>query len=242
VFQGDAINAPRRVRLQWKARGAGVWQRFFGPGVTSSAALQLGAAAVCMGTIATVGLLLSLAEEYGPATAPLGIVALALPAAMFVLFTVGLAMWLRVRFGTNVGRVALAVVIVVIFVAPYAVTAILGGDATETDSIVPLLASPSPAFALEVARRVAMDQTDARAVMAVLGCSAVYAVLGLVALSAGAVKADRIVAALDADAARMDGLIAQEDHDASRASAVVAKSESSESSNSSGAADTSAKG
>ncbi|MEI8256803.1 MAG: hypothetical protein WCJ30_14100, partial [Deltaproteobacteria bacterium] len=218
VFQGDEIIAPRRVRLMWKAGSAGVLRRFFGPGVTTSAALQLGCTALAIGAISVAGLALALDEEYGPAAAPLGIVAVALPASIFILFAVGLAMWLRVRYGGAVGRVVLALTLLVLCLAPYAVASILGGAEQGPDSLVPMLAAPSPVFALDVARRMVADQFDLKSIMVALGCTAFYAVAGIGLLSAAALKADRLVATLDADAARMDALIA--DEDARRSSAA----------------------
>ena len=211
VFQGDEIIAPRRVRLMWKAGRAGVLRRFFGPGVTTSAALQLLCTTLAIGVISIAGLFLALDEEYGPAAAPLGIVAIALPAAIFILFGVGLAMWLRVRFGQAVGRVVLALTLIVLWLAPYAAATILGGSDTSPDSLVPYLAAPSPSFALDLARKMVADQFEAKAIIVELGCCAFYAIAGLALLSAAAVKADRLIATLDADAARMDSLIAQEE-------------------------------
>ena len=211
VFQGDPIIAPRRVRLQWQLRGAGVLRRFFGPGATASAAMQLLAAAFALAVLSVAGLALSLADSYGSSTAPLGIVAMALPVATFILFVVGLATWSRVRWGAAVGRVIVALTLLLLVVAPFALTAILvaGTDAGET--ALPLLAAPSPAFALSVARKVALDQTDVREVVAVLVCAVFYALFGLIALVLASVRADRLISALDADAARMDAVIASED-------------------------------
>lgn len=220
VFLGDEIIPPRRVRLMWKADRAGVLRRFFGPGVTTSAALQLACTTFAVGVISLAGLVQALDEEYGSAAAPLGIVAVALPASIFVLFTVGLAMWLRVRFEAAVGRVVLGLTLVVLCLAPYAVATILAGPDQGPDSLVPLLAAPSPMFARDIALRMVADQIDLKSIMVALGCTAFYAVGGITLLSAAAIKADRLTATLDADAARMDALIA--DEDARRSSAAPA--------------------
>jgi ABC-type transport system involved in multi-copper enzyme maturation permease subunit len=206
LLVSEPLAPSRMVRARWARLGLGPIQRGFGPGLVRGALLQV----VCL-WIALVICWLGgvLASQSGGLRAIIGVptpttgratVASALGilvvyTAMFSLFLIGLAAFLRTRKGSAAMPVARAWTIaatVIACVVPWIVVAVLGFLERGSSGAM-IVAAPSPLYAY-VAMAREYDRPASDSALAAVAAALVWGAVGLLLLAVAGERARRAVA------------------------------------------------
>ncbi len=223
TFAGEPIGPSRRVLARWEREGAGAVDRALGPGVmratTTSLVIGLGGVSVITAAGLAVGALGGSATK---AMDSLALMVVATYTAGFFVFLAGFTAWLRARTNSVMTpRILLLVTLGLVLIGPWLAAAI-GGAMSGGVGHAPLLAAPSPIYALVVAAEVGgrSAMPDVTAVIVASVAAGAWAVAGLVALVAAARRCDAVIKAYDEALSRGDALLAEED---AKAAADVAE-------------------
>ena len=223
LFAFDPPGPSRRVRVHWGRERAGVFRRFFGPGLAKTSILVTLFGFFGIVVIAATAILgMYLRGAALAAKQEQQIFFFALYMAPFFVFVVGLVSWLRSRGNTPwVTRLLASAILLLVLAGPWIVAAIGGILAARTGTSRGFLAigSPSPiylAFMLTL-----LDGTVSPADSELIGvgaaCGLVWGVVGLMLLSVAARKCHRIVVAHDAAVAQAEEALRAEDEALERA-------------------------
>lgn len=210
LFIADSLGPSRRVVLHWDRLNVSRFGRFLGPGLIKTSMMQLVMTAATLTVPVLVGLI-ALPGGPGAGTNAVGIVMVAVYAAGFVLFSVGLGAFLRARSSAAMlPRVLLLAVHTFVAIGPWVVAAIAGIFASPAGREALVIAAPSPVYVF-----LALDALDrGKEELLVAGAfftAVVWAMLGAMFLALARMRARRIITQHDAALAETDRLLAEED-------------------------------
>lgn len=218
LFVGDSLGPSRRVRLHWDRQGAGPLRRLLGPGIVGTSMMQLGGAAVAFLMPVGAGIVAVL-NNADPTQKIQQILLVALYAASFYLFSVGLGAFLRARSSTALlARVLLLAVHFLVAVGPWIVAAIAGIVASPSGRSALIVAAPSPLYVF-VAVGAVETSGEEMLVAAAVVASAVWGLLGILFFTLARSRVRRVIAAHEAALGESDRILAEEDAAAVRAMA-----------------------
>lgn len=214
TFAGEPIGPSRRVLARWEREDASVFDRALGPGVMRATTTSLVAGLGGVSVITTAGLAgTALWGGASKAVESLALLIVATYVAGFFVFLAGFTAWLRARTNSVMTpRILLVVALGLVLVGPWLAAAI-GGAMTGSSGGAPIIASPSPIYALVVAAELGGHSAipDVGPVIAASVAAGGWALAGLVALAAAARRCSAIIAAYDEALARSDKRLADED-------------------------------
>jgi hypothetical protein len=216
LFLGDSLGPSRRVRLHWDRQNVGPLGRMLGPGILGTSVMQLGGAAVAFLFPVGAGVV-SVMNDISGGRKIQQILVVALYAASFYLFSVGLGAFLRARSSTSLlSRVLLLAVHFLVAVGPWVVAAITGIMASPGGRSALIVAAPSPLYVF-----VAFDAIEKAGeeflVVASVVASLVWGLLGIVLLALARSRVRRVIAAHELALGESDRILAEEDAAAVRA-------------------------
>jgi ABC-type transport system involved in multi-copper enzyme maturation permease subunit len=190
LLAGDPLFPSRRLRIHWQRRQAGGFQRFWGPSLPRTTFLHAVLGVGLLTGFMTLGVVVlgTVSATTSEITTFLCIVFYAIA---FLVFVLGLVLWLgsSVRSSIAVRLVVLGIVSL-ISIAPWVIVSIVGVLGQGGSKIYLALGSPSP-FYVFVLLGSQSDSDELVFRIISLGISAVYALLGILFLGLGAVRAKR---------------------------------------------------
>lgn len=203
LFAYDTAGPSRRVEVHWTRERAGIFRKFWGPGLakTSTLVTVIGFGSIVAITAFDMGVI-----TLAPLPPPLGypgstrsdhlaqVFVFGAYSAMFFVFTAGLVSWLRSRGSSPwVARLIALAIIFLIGAGPWVVAAI-GGVVSSHDDAWLLVAAPSPFYSYLMVSW--LDRISPEAIPVVpagLACALFWGVLGLGLLAATAGRCSRVV-------------------------------------------------
>lgn len=239
LFAFDPAGPSRRVLVHWRRAGAGVFRRFFGPGLAKTASLV-----VVLGFLALLGIMaIDAAALYLQPTPPpsttLGYYSLYTPSrtdrltqifvfgaycAPYFVFTMGLVTYFRSRGQSPwIARLVTSAVLFLASAAPWVVAAI-GGVVTSThDDTWLVVGAPSPFYAYVMVSRLDHGPGDDTPIVPVgLAMALLWGFIGLLLLAFAARRSARTVREQSVQWAQTDAALQAEDD--ARAAASVPSS------------------
>ncbi|CAN5678274.1 hypothetical protein BH09MYX1_BH09MYX1_52860 [soil metagenome] len=213
LFAFEPAGPSRRVLVHWRRENAGIVRRFFGPGLPKTATLVVLMGFLGMASIAACDLAAlyfapaistttaTLAPTYGY-TPPIvarsdsmaQIALLAIYAAPYFIFTVGLTSYIRSRGSTPwISRLIASAFLFLIAAAPWVVAAIGGVVSSAHDETWLIVGAPSPFFAYLMVSWVTKSSaaSDVPIIQAGVACALLWGFVGLILLLAAGRRASK---------------------------------------------------
>ncbi|MFI5297080.1 MAG: ABC transporter permease [Polyangiales bacterium] len=229
MLVSEPLTASRRVRARWDAERRGPFARFFGAGLWSGATVHLVSLAIVLGASmagaslgsVTTGLRshLGVASTSGSETGVSGaFLVLIVFVALFFVFVVGLACYLRARAPSEAGvlragawTIAITVMATVLPGVAAAIVAAFGG---HDGNAWQLAAAPSPAFALYACGQEMSSAIDAgRTTTIAFSAAFAWGVLGITLMALAWDRARRTLSSHARAAAKTDEKLRLEDEE-----------------------------
>lgn len=232
LFQGEPIGPSRRVRATWEQIKASKFRRFLGPGVVRAGVLVLCSGPVALAMTAIISIII--VEAGGSSSKSnqiVQIITFAGYAIAFHIFTAGIGAWLRARVSTPMAaRIILFAILFGVAVGPWIIAAIAGLLSRPSSSDALMVAAPSPIYVFVMIDAVGRSSSPGT-LFAGSVCALVWAMLGLIFLSAAKRRCDSIIRRHEAALTQTDQLLVQEDETAAaladQANAAAAQNQAS---------------
>ena len=213
LFSGEPIGPSRRVKKRLATAGA--LRRFLAPGAGRVGQLQVLVSVMALIALATVGVIYVNTSGAPRATVQSEqIIVFAVYAAGFSIFMIGLSSFLRARTSSAmVARVLLLVMLFLITVGPWILAAMTGavsGSQSPTSASW-AVAAPSPVYVFIAVFEALPSIAPGVAIIASVGASLGYAIIGLMLLALASHRCGEIVREHDLILAEADRRLAAED-------------------------------
>jgi hypothetical protein len=197
LFAGDGLDPSERVQVHWERTGASTARRLLGPGIVRTMLFVLVLSLAAFSILTAAGMAIEIGHGTPRGDSKIGsMVFLAGYGAGFLVFLSGLATFVRAEAPNGTApRLFLLLALFVAFVAPWLVLAIAGVFRQDFEDVL-YIAAPSPAYV--IAMVAALDSVRPNASLIVgagLVSMLLWAIAGLVLLSAGARRAARVLEA-----------------------------------------------
>jgi ABC-type transport system involved in multi-copper enzyme maturation permease subunit len=242
LFAFDPAGPSRRVLVHWRRAGAGVFRRFFGPGLPKTASLVVFMGFIGLIAIAAIDLAMLYIQPAASPTASSGwtywspytpsrtdrlsqIFVFGAYCAPYFLFTTGLVAYFRSRGHTPwIARLIAGSILFLAGAAPWVVAAIGGVVTSSHDDTWLVVAAPSPFFAYAMVGRYdhpgATD--EAPIIQAGLAAAIMWGFVGLIFLVLAGRRCARAVREQNQIYAQTEAALRAEDD--ARAAAALAES------------------